>query len=206
VTVELVAVAQLPTRHGRFIAYGFRASDGNEHLALVKGDVAGAQGVLTRVHSECLTGDVLGSIRCDCGAQLEAALSRIGRASRSVLLYLRGHEGRGIGLVDKLRAYALQDRGRDTVEANLELGLPVDARSYADAAAMLGALGVASVRLLSNNPDKTRALAKHGIHVVDELPLITPATRENVDYLRTKQEKLGHRLALLLEQHSSSND
>lgn len=167
-----------------------------EHVAIVKGDLNGHERVLVRVHSECLTGDVLGSTRCDCGSQLDAAMSRIAEAGQGVVVYLRGHEGRGIGLANKIRAYQLQDQGRDTVDANLELGLPVDARDYQVAADILRYLGVRSIRLMTNNPCKVKALANHGVQVDERVPVLTTPTGHNAAYLRTKQDKLGHLLDL----------
>lgn len=193
--VALIATATLPTRYGTFTSYAFRV-DGSEaeHLALVMGDVAGQSSVLTRLHSECLTGDVFGSYRCDCGEQLDLALRYIAAEGRGVLLYLRGHEGRGIGLSNKIRAYALQEQGRDTVEANLDLGLPDDAREYDSAAAILRILKVTSVRLMSNNPNKFDTLARHGIPVCERVALAVPVREENERYIRTKQSKFGHYL------------
>jgi GTP cyclohydrolase II len=191
--VTLVATATLPTRYGMFTSHAFRVVAGDaEHLALVMGDVSNQPSVLTRLHSECLTGDVLGSYRCDCGEQLDLALRHIAAQGCGVLLYLRGHEGRGIGLSNKIRAYALQEQGLDTVEANLELGLPDDAREYDSAAAILRMLKVSSVRLMSNNPKKFDTLAKHGIPVCERVPLTIPARDENERYIRTKQAKFGH--------------
>lgn len=191
--VTLAATATLPTRYGTFMSYAFRVASGEaEHLALVMGDVSNRQSVLTRLHSECLTGDVLGSYRCDCGEQLDLALRYIAAEGRGVLLYLRGHEGRGIGLSNKIRAYALQEQGLDTVEANLELGLPDDAREYDSAAAILRTLKVTSVRLMSNNPKKFDTLAKHGIPVCERVALAIPVRDENERYIRTKQIKFGH--------------
>lgn len=191
--VTLAATATLPTRYGTFKSYAFRVAAGDaEHLALVMGDVSNQQSVLTRLHSECLTGDVLGSYRCDCGEQLDLALRYIAAEGRGVLLYLRGHEGRGIGLSNKIRAYALQEQGLDTVEANLELGLPDDAREYDSAAAILRTLKVTSVRLMSNNPKKFDSLAKHGIPVCERVALAIPVRDENERYIRTKQLKFGH--------------
>jgi len=191
--VTLVATASLPTRYGTFTSYAFRVSGSDaEHLALVMGDVTGEQSVLTRLHSECLTGDVFGSYRCDCGEQLDLALRYVAAEGRGVLLYLRGHEGRGIGLSNKIRAYALQEQGRDTVEANLDLGLPDDAREYDSAAAILRMLGVTSVRLMSNNPKKFDTLVKHGIPVCERVALAVPVREENERYIRTKQVKFGH--------------
>ena len=191
--VTLDATATLPTRYGTFKSYAFRVATGDaEHLALVMGDVSDQASVLTRLHSECLTGDVLGSYRCDCGEQLDLALRYIAAEGLGVLLYLRGHEGRGIGLSNKIRAYALQEQGLDTVEANLELGLPDDAREYDSAAAILRMLKVASVRLMSNNPKKFDTLAKHGIPVCERVALAIPFRDENERYIRTKQVKFGH--------------
>jgi len=192
-SVTLDARATLPTRYGVFQALIFHAQEsGAEHFALVMGDVGDGQPVLARLHSECLTGDVFGSYRCDCGEQLDLALRNIAAAGRGVLLYLRGHEGRGIGLSNKIRAYALQEQGRDTVEANLDLGLPADAREYDSAAAILRLLNVASVRLMSNNPEKFDALARRGIPVLERVPLPVPVRDENRRYIHTKQVKFGH--------------
>ncbi|ODP34154.1 GTP cyclohydrolase II [Pandoraea sp. ISTKB] len=195
--VELVATATLPTRYGTFTSHAFRVKDSaNEHLALVMGDVTdNASGILpplVRLHSECLTGDVFGSYRCDCGEQLDAGMRKIAEEGRGVMLYLRGHEGRGIGLSNKIRAYLLQEQGRDTVEANLDLGLPDDAREYDSAAAILRILGVGSVRLMSNNPKKFDTLIKHGIPVSERVALDIPMREENERYIRTKQAKFGH--------------
>ena len=192
--VHRVADARLPTERGPFRCLAFRA-DGDEetHLALVCGDVATAdEPVLVRVHSECLTGDVFGSRRCDCGPQLDAAMRLIADEGRGVVAYLCGHEGRGIGIADKLRAYELQDAGLDTVDANIELGLPVDDRDYAVGAAILHDLGVEHIRLLTNNPAKVAALTAHGIEVVARIPLVTAVHDDNVAYLQAKQERLGH--------------
>ena len=196
--VDRGATTRLPTRHGSFTAVGY--SDrlaGTEHLALVAGDLEGGRltdgrDVLVRLHSECLTGDVLGSRRCDCGPQLEAALREVADAGRGIVVYLRGHEGRGIGLLAKLQAYALQDAGLDTVDANLELGLPADAREYASAAQVLADLGVDSVRLLTNNPTKVGSLRRYGVDVVERVPLAVGAGPDNVAYLRTKRDRMGH--------------
>jgi 3,4-dihydroxy 2-butanone 4-phosphate synthase/GTP cyclohydrolase II len=168
--------------------------DGTEHLALVLGDIAAAGPVLVRMHSECLTGDVFGSQRCDCGDQLKAAMAMIASEGRGIVLYLRGHEGRGIGLLSKLRAYNLQDAGADTVDANLELGLPADAREYSTGAQMLADLGVGSLRLLTNNPAKVRGLAGFGIEVAGRVPLPASATPDNVRYLMAKRDRLGHQI------------
>jgi 3,4-dihydroxy 2-butanone 4-phosphate synthase/GTP cyclohydrolase II len=190
--IERVAMAQLPTAYGAAVVSAYRAVDAIEpHLALVYGDLSTPGPVLVRLHSECLTGDVFGSERCDCGEQLRAATEAIAAAGRGVVIYLR-QEGRGIGLVDKLRAYALQEEGLDTVEANIHLGLPVDARAYGSAAAIVRALGVRYVRLLTNNPDKVREWTEAGIVVVERVPLTIPARPTNKGYLATKREKLGH--------------
>ncbi|HEY6957798.1 MAG TPA: GTP cyclohydrolase II [Candidatus Limnocylindria bacterium] len=188
------AEAALPTRYGDFRIAVFRLSgDETEVVALVRGDVRTPEPALVRLHSECLTGESLGSLRCDCGEQLEAALERIGRAGRGVLLYLR-HEGRGIGLFDKIRAYALQDTGLDTVDANVALGLPVDAREYASAAAVLHRLGVRRARVLTNNPAKLRALAEHGVEVVERVPLEAAPNPVSRPYLAAKRSRMGHLL------------
>jgi len=185
---------RLPTGHGAFRAVGYRSTvEDTEHVAFVLGDVAGDD-VLVRVHSECLTGDVFGSLRCDCGPQLESALAAVAAEGRGVVVYLRGHEGRGIGLLSKLRAYELQDSGADTVDANLELGLPVDARDYAIGAQILLDLDVRSVRLLTNNPAKRASLERYGVRVRDRVALPTHAHPENVRYLRTKRDRMGHEI------------
>ncbi|MEU6338005.1 bifunctional 3,4-dihydroxy-2-butanone-4-phosphate synthase/GTP cyclohydrolase II [Streptomyces cellulosae] len=197
-TVRREAEVRLPTAHGTFTAYGFRSTvDGVEHVALVHGEMGDGADVLVRMHSECLTGDVFGSQRCDCGPQLDASLDRIQAEGRGVVVYLRGHEGRGIGLMSKLRAYELQERGRDTLDANLELGLPADARDYAAGAQILADLGVRSVRLLTNNPDKSDALTRHGIDVVRREPMPVTASEHNLRYLRTKRDRMGHDLPWL---------
>ena len=194
--VSRVVTTVLPTVHGVFRLYGYAGDDGQEHVALVRGDVATSardgRSALVRVHSECLTGDALGSWRCDCGEQLDAALREIDGEGAGALVYLRGHEGRGIGLRAKLHAYALQDDGLDTVDANLRLGLPVDARSYAVAAAILRDLGVHRIRLLSGNPDKSRRLGEFGLEVVSRHPLPVTSRPENARYLATKQTRMGH--------------
>ena len=195
--VTRVAQTVIPNAFGRWRGYGYRSDiDGAEHLALILGDIGDGEEVLTRVHSECLTGDVFGSQRCDCGAQLDAAMAKIAEHGRGVVLYLRGHEGRGIGLLSKLQAYELQDAGADTVDANLELGLPVDAREYSVAAQLLDDLGVRSVRLLTNNPAKVDALAGHGFGVT-RIPLPPLTTQHNLRYLTTKRDRLGHQITLL---------
>ena len=189
-----LAETVLPTEFGDFrvLAYG-EDPESDVDLALVLGDLGGPEPVLARVHSECLTGDVFGSRRCDCGEQLQLALTHIGEAGRGVLIYLR-QEGRGIGLLNKLRAYHLQDNGLDTVEANQNLGLPVDRRDYRRAVSILSDLGVSHVRLMTNNPDKIAGLTNYGIEVTERLPLVVPATAENAHYLDVKQRKMGHLL------------
>jgi 3,4-dihydroxy 2-butanone 4-phosphate synthase/GTP cyclohydrolase II len=196
--VRRAARTSLPTDHGTFDAYCYTgAADPVEHMALVMGDVRDGRDVLVRVHSECLTGDLFGSHRCDCGEQLDAALRRIAAAGRGVLVYLRGHEGRGIGLANKMRAYELQAQGLDTLDANLALGLPVDLRRYEVAAQVLLDLGVHSVRLMTNNPDKTRDLVEHGIAVSSREPIVVVPGPANVRYLRAKRDRLGHELGAL---------
>ncbi|MEY2582569.1 MAG: 3,4-dihydroxy 2-butanone 4-phosphate synthase / cyclohydrolase [Ilumatobacteraceae bacterium] len=190
------AAARIPTRHGVFRGIGFLdKSSGIEHFALVFGDVEQRADVLVRVHSECLTGDVFGSLRCDCGAQLNASLKIIAAAGRGAVIYVRGHEGRGIGLTRKLQAYQLQDRGLDTVDANLVLGLPADVRDYRVAAGVVHRLGIRSVRLLTNNPTKSTELIRYGLDVSEEVPLETSATPENLRYLVAKRDRMGHRLS-----------
>jgi 3,4-dihydroxy 2-butanone 4-phosphate synthase/GTP cyclohydrolase II len=193
--VERVAEAKIPTRHGDFRAVGFQSVlDRTDHVALVRGDIGDGENVLVRVHSECLTGDVFGSRRCDCGPQLDAALQAVAEEGRGVVLYMRGHEGRGIGLMHKLQAYQLQDGGSDTVDANLELGLPADARDYGIGAQILGDLGIHTMRLLSNNPAKRAGLEGYGLEIVGRVPLPVHATPENLRYLRTKRDRMGHDL------------
>jgi 3,4-dihydroxy 2-butanone 4-phosphate synthase/GTP cyclohydrolase II len=197
VLVTKVAEANIPTPHGEFRSIAYESIvDGRTHVALVTGDIGDGADVLTRVHSECLTGDVFGSLRCDCGEQLDRAMELIGREGRGVILYVRGHEGRAIGITHKLRAYELQDRGRDTVEANIELGFPADQRDYGIGAQILYDLGVRSMRLLTNNPEKRAGLEGHGLTIKERLPLQTDPTPQNVGYLRAKREKLGHLLDL----------
>src|SRR2546423_1014940 len=186
--------AQRPTQFGDFSVFGFRSLvDEKHHVAMVKGEVDGKQDVLVRVHSECLTGDVFHSLRCDCGQQLEDALTRIEDEGQGVLLYL-AQEGRGIGLLNKLRAYKLQEDGLDTVDANLELGLPADLRDYGIGAQILVELGLTSIRLLTNNPKKIVGLEGYGLTVSDQIPIQHPATAHNADYLRTKRDRMGHLL------------
>ncbi|HLH59308.1 MAG TPA: bifunctional 3,4-dihydroxy-2-butanone-4-phosphate synthase/GTP cyclohydrolase II [Streptosporangiaceae bacterium] len=192
--VTQLAATRLPNAYGEWRAFGYADTvDGTEHMALVLGDIGDGRDVLARVHSECLTGDVFGSLRCDCGAQLEAAMSLIAAEGRGVVLYLRGHEGRGIGLLSKLRAYQLQDNGSDTVDANVELGLPVDARDYSTGAQILADLGIRSVRLLTNNPAKVDGLGRHGLDVT-RIPLPVPVTVHNLRYLAAKRDRLGHKI------------
>ncbi|MER5770933.1 bifunctional 3,4-dihydroxy-2-butanone-4-phosphate synthase/GTP cyclohydrolase II [Streptomyces sp. NPDC001985] len=194
-TVRREAAVDLPTAFGRFTAYGYRSTaDGVEHVALVHGTVGDGEDLLVRIHSECLTGDVFQSLRCDCGPQLHAAMEHITRAGRGVVVYLRGHEGRGIGLLPKLRAYELQERGRDTLDANLELGLPADSRDYAAGAQILADLGVRSLRLMTNNPDKITALVGHGLTVHGREQMPVQAGEHNLRYLRTKRDRMGHQL------------
>ncbi|MFI5773458.1 bifunctional 3,4-dihydroxy-2-butanone-4-phosphate synthase/GTP cyclohydrolase II [Streptomyces sp. NPDC051658] len=197
-TVRREAEVRLPTGFGAFTAYGYRSTtDGVEHVALVHGDLDDGDDVLVRVHSECLTGDIFQSQRCDCGPQLHASMRRITEEGRGVVVYLRGHEGRGIGLLSKLRAYELQERGIDTLDANLELGLPADARDYAAGAQILKDLGVHSLRLMTNNPDKTAAILRHGLAVTGREPMPVQAGEHNLRYLRTKRDRMGHDLPWL---------
>jgi 3,4-dihydroxy 2-butanone 4-phosphate synthase / GTP cyclohydrolase II len=198
------AQTRLPNAFGQWQAFGYRHEiDGTEYVALALGDVAGGTDVLTRLHSECLTGDVFGSLRCDCGAQLEAAMAAIAAEGRGVVLYLRGHEGRGIGLLSKLQAYELQDAGVDTVDANTELGLPADAREYSAGAQMLADLGVRSIRLLTNNPAKVTGLTACGVDITARVPLVTAVTPYNLRYLVTKRDRLGHQIQDLNEAERS---
>ncbi len=193
--IERVARTRLPTEHGLFHAVGYRSlTDGSDHVALVHGDLGDGTDVLVRVHSECLTGDVFGSLRCDCGPQLRSSLARIADEGRGIVLYVRGHEGRGIGLMHKLQAYELQDDGRDTVDANLDLGLPADARDYGTGAQILADLGVVSMRLLTNNPAKRAGLEGYGLTVLGREPLPVRPHPENLRYLRTKRDRMGHLL------------
>ena len=190
--VRIVGVADLPTRFGDFRILAFwNNRDEKEHVAIVRGDVVGAENVCTRLHSECLTGDAIGSLRCDCRDQLEAALSRIGSLDRGLVLYLR-QEGRGIGLINKVRAYALQDQGLDTVEANQALGFRDDERDYSIAAHMIHSLGIRSIRLMTNNPEKIGQLTQHGVKVADRIPHVIPPNPHNRFYLETKAERSGH--------------
>ncbi len=195
--LQVVAVAQarIPTAYGEFRAVGYQSTlDRTDHVALVRGDIGDGADVLVRVHSECLTGDVFGSLRCDCGPQLDAALAAVAAEGRGIVLYVRGHEGRGIGLLHKLQAYQLQDRGADTVDANLDLGLAADARDYGTGAQMLADLGVRTMRLLTNNPAKRAGLEGYGLEIIGRVPLPVNATAENLRYLRTKRDRMGHDL------------
>ncbi|XWS39761.1 hypothetical protein CRYUN_Cryun18bG0082200 [Craigia yunnanensis] len=203
--IDRAAAARIPTMWGPFTAYCYRSIlDGIEHIAMVKGEIGDGQDILVRVHSECLTGDIFGSARCDCGNQLGLAMKQIEAAGRGVLVYLRGHEGRGIGLGHKLRAYNLQDAGRDTVEANVELGLPVDSREYGIGAQILRDLGVRTMKLMTNNPSKYSGLKGYGLAIAGRVPLVTPITKENKRYLETKRAKMGHVYGLDFNGHLNS--
>jgi 3,4-dihydroxy 2-butanone 4-phosphate synthase / GTP cyclohydrolase II len=203
--VERVAVVRMPTRSGDFTAYGYRSTvDGSTHIALVAGEVAGVPDVLVRVHSECLTGDIFHSLRCDCGAQLEEAMRRVQAEGRGVILYIVGHEGRGIGLANKLRAYELQEQGADTVEANEALGFPADLRDYGMGAQILADLGITSMRLMTNNPTKIVGLEGYGLSVSEQVPLQVPSCPDNLAYMRTKKEKMSHRLDLPEDERSTT--
>lgn len=193
--IEHASSAPIPSRHGDFVCHAFTSAvDGMEHLAFVNGDVSGPEPVLARVHSECLTGDVFGSARCDCGQQLDDALARIAREGRGVLVYLRGQEGRGIGIAHKLMAYNLQDGGRDTVDANVDLGLPIDSRDYGIGAQILRELGVQRLQLMTNNPAKYTGLTGYGIEIVERLGITPKVTAANLRYLTAKRDRLGHHL------------
>ena len=195
--VHRVGEATIPTPWGPFRCIAYRSSlEEIEHLAFVQGDVGTGDPVLVRVHSECLTGDVFGSLRCDCGPQLHTAMARVATEGRGVVVYLRGHEGRGIGIGHKIRAYSLQDEGLDTVDANLQLGLPVDNREYGIGAQILAELGVHRMRLMTNNPAKYGGLEGFGLEIVERLPIQVEATPENARYLQTKRDRLGHLLDL----------
>ena len=193
--VTKVAEVVLPTEHGDFRAVGYRSEiDGTEHVALMCGEIGNGEDVLVRVHSECLTGDVFGSLRCDCGPQLHTAMSRVAQEGRGVVLYVKGHEGRGIGLLDKMRAYELQERGLDTVDANLSLGLPSDARDYGTGAQILSDLGIKSMRLLTNNPTKRAGLEGYGLTIIERVPLVVEENSHNSVYMSTKVARMGHEL------------
>ena len=194
--LRLVAVADFPSAYGHFKLVGFlNNKDGKDHTALVKGNVVNKENVLTRIHSSCLTGDALGSLRCDCGPQLDAALSLIEKEEQGVLIYMQ-QEGRGIGLTNKIRAYQLQDMGLDTYEANVHLGFKPDARDYELSAAIIKKLGIKTIRLLTNNLEKVTALDEFNIKVIDRVPLELPANAYNRDYLETKRDKFGHRITV----------
>jgi 3,4-dihydroxy 2-butanone 4-phosphate synthase/GTP cyclohydrolase II len=198
--VERASSCRLPTHFGVFTLHGYREFPrGQEHFALVMGDIADGRDILVRVHSECMTSETFGSLRCDCKPQLEDAMRHIAAEGRGVIVYLRGHEGRGIGILDKLRAYALQDEGADTVEANVLLGLPVDNRDYAVGAQILCSLGVGGMRLMTNNQQKYDGISDYGLHVVERVPLISQPHDENSAYLKTKQLIMGHMLGLQVE-------
>jgi 3,4-dihydroxy 2-butanone 4-phosphate synthase/GTP cyclohydrolase II len=193
--VERVAEARVPLAYGEFTAIGFASSyDNREHIAFVYGDIGDGENVLVRMHSECLTGDVFGSLRCDCGPQLQASLEAVAEEGRGVVVYIRGHEGRGIGLMHKLQAYQLQDAGADTYQANIELGLPADARDYGTGAQILVDLGIHTMRLLTNNPAKRAGLEGYGLRVLGRVPLPISVNPENVRYLTTKRDRMGHQL------------
>ncbi|HWH35876.1 MAG TPA: GTP cyclohydrolase II, partial [Acidimicrobiales bacterium] len=196
--VRRLAEARIPTEWGDFTCYVYESVlDGEQHVAMVQGAVQGQHDVLVRVHSECLTGDVFGSLRCDCGVQVDAAMQRIADEGLGVVVYLRGHEGRGIGLGHKIRAYGLQDRGRDTVDANVELGFPPDTREYGIGAQILVDLGITTMRYMTNNPAKYGGLEGYGLEIVERVPLESIPNPENIRYLRTKRERMGHLLANL---------
>ncbi len=191
--VRRVAEARIPTDWGDFTCYVYESLlDGEQHVAMVRGAVQGESDVLVRVHSECLTGDVFGSLRCDCGVQLDAAMHTIAEEGLGALVYLRGHEGRGIGLGHKIRAYGLQERGRDTIDANVELGLPVDSREYGIGAQILNDLGITTMRLMTNNPAKYGGLEGFGLEITGRVPVQSKPNPENIEYLRTKRERMGH--------------
>lgn len=195
--VECISQARLPTTYGEFTAYVYESKlDGIQHVALVMGDVRQQQHVLVRVHSECLTGDIFKSTRCDCGEQLDLAMKLIRDEKQGVILYLRGHEGRGVGIGHKLRAYQLQDQGRDTVDANLELGLPIDSREYGVGAQILSDLGLSTIRLMTNNPSKYGGLEGYDLQITERVSLLTCVTSENLRYLQTKRDRMGHFLKL----------
>jgi 3,4-dihydroxy 2-butanone 4-phosphate synthase/GTP cyclohydrolase II len=191
--IELISTSELPTKFGNFKAFGYKSIiDGISHIALVAGDIGDGENVLVRVHSECLTGDVMGSLRCDCGDQLQLAMKTISENGRGIVLYVRGHEGRSIGLLNKIAAYGLQDKGRDTVQANLELGFPADARDYGTGAQILVDLGVKTMKLLTNNPAKRAGLEGYGLKIVERVALVAQVNEKNVDYLSTKKNKMSH--------------
>ena len=191
--VRRIAEARIPTKWGDFTCYAYESLlDGEQHVALVRGTVAGEKDVLVRVHSECLTGDVFGSLRCDCGVQLDSAMQLMAEAGHGALIYLRGHEGRGIGIGHKIRAYSLQEQGRDTVDANLDLGLPADSREYGIGAQMLVDLGITTMRIITNNPAKYGGLEGFGLEITERVPSVVAVNPENIAYLRTKRDRMGH--------------
>jgi 3,4-dihydroxy 2-butanone 4-phosphate synthase / GTP cyclohydrolase II len=193
--VKRIAEARIPTEWGDFTCYAYESLlDGEHHLAMVKGAVQGQENVLVRVHSECLTGDVFGSLRCDCGAQLDVAMERVAAEGLGAVVYLRGHEGRGIGIGAKLQAYTLQEHGHDTIDANVALGLPVDSREYGIGAQILVDLGITTMRLMTNNTAKYGGLEGYGLEIVERVPLESKPNPENIHYLRTKRERMGHLL------------
>ena len=199
--ISCISEALIPTPWGEFTARVYESTlDGIHHIALTKGTISNEEPTLVRVHSECLTGDVFGSLRCDCGSHLQLAMHRIGVEGSGIIVYLRGHEGRGVGLAHKIRAYNLQDRGRDTVQANEELGLPIDSREYGIGAQILADMGVNEIRLLTNNPAKYGGLAGYDLQIVERVPLVSEVTPENRHYLETKQKKLGHLLEMFNEE------
>lgn len=194
IEIEKIAEANLPTETGEFRIAGFRAKeDGEEFVALIKGELSPEEPTFVRIHSQCLTGDVFRSLKCDCGPQLEAAMARIEEAGKGVIIY-QMQEGRGIGILNKIRAYALQDQGADTVEANVRLGFKADAREFARCAEILKSLGLHKVRIMSNNPDKIAALEKSGMEIVERVPLQMHSSKQSEEYLKTKKEKMGHLL------------
>ncbi|NNN21510.1 MAG: bifunctional 3,4-dihydroxy-2-butanone-4-phosphate synthase/GTP cyclohydrolase II [Acidimicrobiales bacterium] len=204
--VKRISEATIPTKHGKFTCYAYESVlDGEHHLAFAAGDIASEENTLVRVHSECLTGDVFGSLRCDCGPQLEKAFEKIAENGSGVVVYLRGHEGRGIGIAHKLRAYSLQEQGLDTVDANLELGLPVDSREYGIGAQILVDLGVTSMRLMTNNPSKYGGLEGFGLDIVERVPLEIEPNGDNLAYLKTKAERMGHILGSLDERENKES-
>ena len=191
--VRRIAEARIPTKWGDFTCYAYESLlDGEQHVAMVKGTVAGEHNVLVRVHSECLTGDVFGSYRCDCGVQLDSAMQLMAEEGHGALIYLRGHEGRGVGIGHKIRAYSLQERGRDTVDANLELGLPNDSREYGIGAQILVDLGITTMRVITNNPAKYGGLEGFGLEITERVPSVVAVNPENIAYLRTKRDRMGH--------------
>jgi 3,4-dihydroxy 2-butanone 4-phosphate synthase/GTP cyclohydrolase II len=193
--VERMGVAKMPTAFGEFECHAYQSTiDGQEYVAFVKGEVSGVENVLVRVHSQCLTGDVFHSARCDCGPQLRMALEKIEAAGQGVVLYIMGHEGRGIGLIHKIRAYTLQEQGRDTVQANEELGFKPDLRDYGIGAQVLADLGITSMRLMTNSPQKFAGIEGYGLSISERVPLETSPTKQNIAYLRTKRDRLGHLL------------